>query len=67
MNILNVQLRLDEGEVDVCHDKDESVQEPKEDELVTKIIQGDERNLWNVVNKEEEESYVEFNDRHTEK
>ena len=31
MNILNVQLRLDEAEVDVCHDKEESVQEPKED------------------------------------
>ena len=66
MNILNVQLRLDEGEVDVCHDKEESVQEPKEDELVTKISQGDERNLWNVVKKEEEESYVEVNDQHTE-
>ena len=66
MNILNVQFILDEVEVDVSHDKEESVQEPKEDELVTKINQGDERNLWNVVNKEEEESYVEFNDQHTE-
>ena len=66
MNILNVQLKLDEGEAYVSHDKEESVLELKEDELVTKISQGDERNLWNVVNKEEEESYVEFNDQHTE-
>ena len=66
MNILNVQLRLDEGEVDVSHDKEELVQEPKEDELVTKISQGDERNLWNVVKKEEEEIFVEDNDQHTE-
>ena len=66
MNILNVRLKLDEGEADVSYDKEESVQEPKEDELVTKISQGDERNLWNVVKKEEEESYVEVNDQHTE-
>ena len=66
MNILNVQLKLDEGEANVSHDKEESVLELKEDELVTKISQGDERNLWNVVKKEEEESYVEVNDQHTE-
>ena len=37
MGILNVQLKLDKGEADVSHDKEESVLELKEVELVTKI------------------------------
>ena len=55
----------DEGEADLSRDKRESLLELKEAELVTKIIQGDERKLWNVINKEEEDSYVEFNDQLT--
>ena len=49
----------------MSHDKRESVLELKEVELVTKISQGDERKLWNVIKKQEEESYTEVNDQHT--
>ena len=53
MNILNVQLILGEGEANVSHDKEESVLELKEVELITKISQGAERQLLDVVKREE--------------
>jgi len=54
MKILIVQLKLDEGEADVSHAKEESVLELKEAELITRISQGAEGQLWSVVKKEEE-------------
>lgn len=60
MNILNVQLKLDGGEADVSQAEEESVLELKGAELVIKINQEAEGQQWNVVKREEEESYAEF-------
>ncbi len=58
MNILNVILKLVEGEADVSHDKEELVLE-----LVTKINQRIEGQQWLVVKKEEKESYIEVEEK----
>jgi len=47
----------DEGETDMSHAKEKSVLELKETELTTRIIQGVEGQLLNVV-REEEERYA---------
>jgi hypothetical protein len=63
MNILNVQLKLDEGEANVSHAKEESILELKGVELVTKISQIIEGRQWHVAKKEEEESYAEIEEK----
>jgi hypothetical protein len=64
MNILNVQLKLNKVEAHVSHDKEESILELKEDELITRINQGDERKLLDVV-KREEKCYARNDGQHS--
>ena len=61
-NIINVKLKLGKGEAGMSHAKEESVLKLKEVELTTRISEGAEVQLWDVV-MEKEESYARIDKR----